>query len=91
VRLPDAFIGAHVPRTNFDVYAAVGVDGRSRFEVNFGAGVDGFLWKEGNEWAWRIEGHVGRFSQVGTGASGSGSGGGGRDEQLPSYNEARGW
>lgn len=75
VRLPDAFAGVYVPRQRYDVYAALGVEGANELEVNFGAEL--FRWKEGNEWAWRVEGHVGRL--------GGGSGGG--DEELPSYAE----
>ncbi|KAI8978739.1 hypothetical protein BD414DRAFT_494239 [Trametes punicea] len=76
-RLPDAFTGAYLPRAAYDVYAAVGVEGACAFEVNFGGDV--FRWKEGNEWAWRVEGHVGTL------AGGSGEG----NDELPSYNEVR--
>ncbi len=48
-----------MPRQNQDVYAAVGVEGCCEFQVNFGGEL--FRWKEGNEWAWRVEGHVGRL------------------------------
>ena len=58
------------------MYAAIGVEGHNEFEVNFGADV--FRWKEGNDWAWRVEGHVGNFA-------GSSDGG---DDELPSYQEA---
>lgn len=61
----------------YDVYAAVGVEGDNEFEVNFGTDV--FRWKEGNDQAWKVEGHVGNF------ASSSSGGGGG---ELPSYQEA---
>lgn len=71
-RLPDAFSGLYVPRANYDVYAAIGVEGACEFEVNFGGDV--FRWKEGNEWAWRVEGHVGKMA-------GGPSGG----EELPEY------
>ncbi|KAI0826949.1 hypothetical protein BC628DRAFT_1372757 [Trametes gibbosa] len=77
-RLPDAFTGVYLPRGAHDVYAAVGVEGACEFEVNFGGDV--FRWKEGNEWAWRVEGHVGTLM-------GGPSGG---DDELPSYNEVRG-
>ena len=73
LRLPPAFSGVYLPRHTLDVYAAIGVEGRNSFEVNFGA--DLFRWKEGNEWAWRVEGHVGRL----TGSSGA------VDDELPSY------
>ncbi|KAF9451325.1 hypothetical protein P691DRAFT_808076 [Macrolepiota fuliginosa MF-IS2] len=76
-RLPPAFTGIYLPRQNYDVFAAIGVEGECDFDVNFGG--DYFRWKEGNEWAWRIEGHVGGHI-----ASGSGLG---RDidEELPTY------
>lgn len=70
VRLKKAFV-AYVPREKYDVYAAIGVEGDNDFEVNFGTKV--FKWGEGNDWAWRVEGHVGNIS---------GSSGG---EDLPSY------
>ena len=76
-RLPDAFGGLYVPRAQYDVYAAIGVEGACEFGVNFGGDV--FRWKEGNEWAWRMEGHVGKM----LGASGS------YIDELPSYEEAR--
>lgn len=76
VRLPNAFSGVYVPPGKHDVYAAIGVEGHNEFEVNFGTDV--FRWKEGNDWAWRVEGHVGNFA---------GSSGGG-DDELPSYQEA---
>ncbi|CAA7261963.1 unnamed protein product [Cyclocybe aegerita] len=76
-RLPNAFTGIYLPRHAQDVFAAVGVEGRCEFEVNFGG--DMFRWKEGNEWAWRVEGHVGRM--VGSSR--------GDEEELPSYQEAR--
>ena len=75
VRLPNAFSGLYIPRDKYDVYAAIGVDGANEFEVNFGTDV--FRWKEGNDWTWRVEGHVGNFA--------GSSGGGG--EELPSYQE----
>ncbi|KAI0313000.1 hypothetical protein OF83DRAFT_1176092 [Amylostereum chailletii] len=75
-RLTDAFKGIYVPRIAQDVYAAIGVDGENELEVNFGSA--GFVWKEGNDWAWRVEGHVGQM----IGAQGSGSAG---DDQLPAY------
>ena len=78
LRLPDAFGGVYVPRTQYDVYAAIGVEGACEFEVNFGGDV--FRWKEGNEWSWRVEGHVGRLSGTSSACI---------DDQLPSYNEAR--
>lgn len=76
IRLPSAFI-AYVPRRNYDVFAAIGVTGECEFKVNFGADV--FRWKEGNEWAWRVEGHPGRLGDMY----------GGLDDELPSYNEVR--
>jgi len=74
-RLPNAFSEIYIPRGKHDVYAAIGVSGRNEFEVNFGTDV--FKWKEGNEWAWRVEGHVGGFT------SSSGGGGG----ELSSHQE----
>ncbi|KAI0094358.1 hypothetical protein BDY19DRAFT_912408, partial [Irpex rosettiformis] len=75
IRLPDAFGGVYIPRNQYDVYAAIGVEGACKFEVNFGAEL--FRWKEGNEWAWRVEGHVGRLS----GTSGRFADG----DELPAY------
>ncbi|KAI0357600.1 hypothetical protein OH77DRAFT_1451126 [Trametes cingulata] len=77
VRLPDAFTGVYLPRERHDVYAAIGVEGACSFEVNFGGDV--FRWKEGNEWAWRVEGHVGTLA----------GGPAGGDDELPSYDEVR--
>jgi len=57
LRLPPAFTGIYLPRQNQDVFAAIGVEGQCDFLVNFGG--ETFTWKEGNEWAWRVEGHVG--------------------------------
>ncbi|KAH9949807.1 hypothetical protein B0H21DRAFT_687888 [Amylocystis lapponica] len=74
VRLPDACAGVYVPRAAHDVYAALGVSGACAAEVNFGGAL--FRWKEGNEWAWRVEGHVGRMD------------GGGEEDALPAYEEA---
>lgn len=76
MRLPPAFTGLYLPRENQDVFAAIGVEGRCDFRVNFG-GAD-FEWKAANEWAWRVEGHVGTM------ASGSGM-----DDELPAYQEYR--
>lgn len=76
LRLPPAFTGVYLPRAAQDVYAAVGVSGAVEFKVNFGGEV--FRWKEGNEWAWRVEGHVGRL----------GGAGGGDEDELPTYWEA---
>lgn len=75
-RLPPAFTGIYLPRPNFDVFAAIGVSGDCELEVNFGGEL--FRWKEGNEWAWRVEGHVGRLN-----------GEQARDDELPTYSEAR--
>ncbi|CDO69865.1 hypothetical protein BN946_scf184884.g24 [Trametes cinnabarina] len=77
-RLPDAFTGVYLPRPQHDVYAAIGVEGACELEVNFGGDV--FRWKEGNEWAWRVEGHVGTLA----------GGPSGTEDELPSYEEARG-
>ena len=74
LRLPNAFTGIYLPRTKHDVFAAIGVEGECQFQVNFGGEL--FKWKEGNEWAWRVEGHVGRL----TGTSGAHN-----DDELPAY------
>jgi Ran-binding protein 9/10 len=68
-----------MPRREFDIYAAIGVCGRNLLQVNFGAAP--FRWKEGNEWAWRVEGHVAQLE----GPSGMKGG-----DELPTYSEARG-
>ena len=75
IRLPPAFSGIYLPRQKHDVFAAIGVEGRSDFLVNFGADI--FTWKEGNEWAWRVDGHVGRIAGGPSGA----------DDELPAYQE----
>ncbi|GLB34129.1 putative SPRY domain contaitning protein [Lyophyllum shimeji] len=76
LRLPNAFKGVYLPRAAQDVYAAVGVSGGVEIKINFGGDV--FRWKEGNEWAWRVEGHVGRL----------GGGRAGEGDELPTYSEA---
>ncbi|KAF9553857.1 endosome protein [Agrocybe pediades] len=76
-RLPNAFTGIYLPHNDQDVFAAIGVEGDCEFEVNFGGEL--FRWLEGNEWDWRVEGHVGRLE----GRSGH------LDDELPSYQEAR--
>ncbi|KAF9028529.1 hypothetical protein BDP27DRAFT_1327300 [Rhodocollybia butyracea] len=78
LRLPDAFSGAHLPRHERDVFAAIGVSGQTKFDVNFGG--EPFRWLPGNTWPWRVEGLVGR-SILGEGGSSSGAGG----EELPAY------
>jgi hypothetical protein len=75
-RLPDAFVGIYMPRVDHDVYAAIGFEGSNEVEVNFGS--SDFLWKEGNDGAWRVDGHVGHM--VGSGP--------GQDERLPSYSDS---
>ncbi|KAF8804414.1 hypothetical protein BYT27DRAFT_7225186 [Phlegmacium glaucopus] len=75
-RLPPAFTGIYLPRHARDVFAAIGVEGICRFQVNFGG--DTFRWLEGNEWGWRVEGHVGRLL-------GGGSYRGDDEEMLPAY------
>ena len=75
-RLPNAFSGVYIPRDEYDVYAAIGVVGKNQFRVNFGT--DMFKWREGNGWAWKVEGHLGDF----TGSSG------GDEGELPSRQEA---
>jgi len=76
-RLPPAFTGIYLPRHARDVFAAIGVEGRCRFQVNFGG--DTFRWLEGNEWGWRVEGHVGML--LGGGSSDRGN----EEEMLPAY------
>ena len=60
------------------MYAALGVGGpgANHVLVNFGGDVDEhlFKWKPGREWAWQIDGHVGRL--VGSTSEG---------DELPSY------
>ena len=56
-RLPNAFTGVYAPLREYDVCAAIGVEGENEFEVNFGK-VD-FQWEVGNQLNWRIAGHVG--------------------------------
>ena len=73
MRLPNAFTGIYMPRQKYDVFAAIGVEGVCDFQVNFGG--DHFRWKEGNEWAWRVEGHVGKLNGSSSAV----------DEDLPSY------
>lgn len=73
MRLEDAFTGLYLPRHEYDVFAAIGVSGQTRFEVNFGGDV--FKWKEGNEWQWKVDGVFGRL----------GGSSGGFDDELPSY------
>lgn len=72
MRLPDAFEGIYLPRRSQDVFAAIGVDGECKFEVNFGAQL--FKWTEGNEWQWKVDGLTGQLSDDR-----------GFDEELPSY------
>lgn len=74
LHLRTAFSGIYLPRRHQDVYAAIGVEGRCEFQVNFGG--ETFRWKEGNEWAWRVEGHVGQM----TGSSNTMD-----DDELPAY------
>lgn len=76
IRLPNAFVGIYMPRVDHDVYATIGFEGANEVEVNFGS--SDFLWKEGNDVAWRVDGHVGYMF-------GSGPG---QDERLPSYSES---
>ncbi|KAN0074637.1 hypothetical protein V8E55_011686 [Tylopilus felleus] len=57
--MPDAFKGLYLDGDR-DTYVAIGVDGENAFTVNFGG--DLFRWLPGNEWGWRLDGHVGRLS-----------------------------
>ncbi|KAJ3980575.1 endosome protein [Lentinula detonsa] len=63
LRLPNAFNGAHLPRHERDVFAAIGVSGKTKFDVNFGG--EPFRWVPGNTWQWRVEGLVGRLNSIG--------------------------
>ncbi|KIK57085.1 hypothetical protein GYMLUDRAFT_46706 [Collybiopsis luxurians FD-317 M1] len=74
LRLPNAFEGVHLPRGELDVFAAVGVCGKTRFDVNFGG--ETFRWVDGNTWEWRVEG-VARRLETGSGT--------GRGDELPAY------
>lgn len=82
-RLKSAFRGIYLPRQEHDVYAAIGVGGpgRNQLIVNFGGDDQKYLfsWKPGREWAWLVDGHVGRLT-----ASSSGFG-----DELPTYDEVR--
>lgn len=60
LQLEDAFKGTFLPRHNYDVFAAIGVEGENIFSVNFGG--DLFKWAAGNEWQWRVEGIAGNIS-----------------------------
>ncbi|KAK0466795.1 uncharacterized protein EV420DRAFT_1505414 [Desarmillaria tabescens] len=75
IRLPNAFTGIYLPRQNYDVFAAIGVEGVCDFEVNFGGEL--VKWPEGNEWQWKLDGIIGRLGYPGSGN--------GLDEELPSY------
>ena len=72
IALPTAFSGIYLPRANFDVFAAIGIEGAAEIQVNFGG--DFFTWQPGNEWQWRVEGLAGQLSDIN-----------GIDEPLPSY------
>lgn len=76
-RLPTAFTGAYTPLQEHDVYAAIGMEGKNEFEVNFGQ--ENFRWKEANDLTWNVGGHAGIMA----GSSG------GDVEALPSYAEAQ--
>ncbi|EEB94977.1 hypothetical protein MPER_06124 [Moniliophthora perniciosa FA553] len=75
LQLEDAFTGIYLPRNEYDVFAAIGVSGQAKFEVNFGGDV--FKWKEGNEWHWKVDGVFGRLGDNR-----------GFDEELPSYSSS---
>ncbi|TRM64473.1 hypothetical protein BD626DRAFT_455862 [Schizophyllum amplum] len=77
VPLPPAFTGIYMPKHQYDVFAAIGVEGACDFDVNFGG--DMFVWKPANEWAWRVEGSVGNIA----GPSGE------FDDELPTYEQSR--
>jgi Ran-binding protein 9/10 len=67
-------VGCIFPEKHIDVYAAIGVEGENDIEINFGGSV--FRWKDGNDWAWKIEGQVGCFA---------GTFGEAEAEELPRY------
>ncbi|KAF8523286.1 endosome protein [Hysterangium stoloniferum] len=60
-RLPNAFIGVYLPPRpdlpRHDVFAAVGVSGRTEVHVNFGRRL--FMWKPANESCWKLDNHIG--------------------------------
>jgi len=76
-RFPTAFKGVYFPKEKQDVYAAIGVGGQAKFDVNFG--VEPFAWKAGNTDEWRISRHIGCLSSgvVDT-------------EELPTYQDYQG-
>jgi hypothetical protein len=67
---PDAYSGVYPSSISnyiaksedglYDVFAAIGVQGETELEVNFGA--KEFSWKEGNQAQWRIENHTSQSS-----------------------------
>ncbi|KZS92185.1 hypothetical protein SISNIDRAFT_479078 [Sistotremastrum niveocremeum HHB9708] len=73
-RLPIAFSGVYFPHQNQDVFAAIGVEGRNDFEVNFGTVP--FIWQGANEGGWRIDAHFGQLESTET-----------PTDALPSYRE----
>ncbi|KAJ7574520.1 hypothetical protein C8J56DRAFT_872170 [Mycena floridula] len=68
-RLPDAFTGIFLPHSKHDLFAAIGMREKAMVEINFGA--EKFMWSEGNEWAWSVEGvfNVLDHSEEGSGQS----------------------
>ncbi|KAJ7600096.1 hypothetical protein C8J56DRAFT_909525, partial [Mycena floridula] len=68
-RLPDAFTNIFLPHSKHDLFAAIGILKNASIEINFGA--EEFMWSEGNEWAWSVEGvfDVLDNSEEGTGQS----------------------
>ncbi|KAJ4474896.1 hypothetical protein J3R30DRAFT_3658833 [Lentinula aciculospora] len=75
LRLPNAFNGAHLPRHEQDVFAAIGVSGKTKFDVNYGG--EPFRWVPGNTWQWRIEGVIERLNPINTECNGG--------DELPAY------
>jgi len=71
-RFPAAFKGVYFPKEKQDVYAAIGVGGHVKLDVNFGA--EPFIWKAGNTDEWRMARHIGCLSAEPT-----------ESEELPSY------
>jgi len=73
-RLPIAFSGVYFPHHMQDVFAAIGVEGKNDFEVNFGTVP--FVWQRANEGGWRTEAHIGHLDTTDA-----------PPDELPSYRE----
>lgn len=64
-KLQSPFERVYVSRKSYDVYSAIGVNGKNEFEVNFG--MKSFMWEEGNDRAWKVEGLFGAARDDGNG------------------------